>query len=64
MPTTFATTVRFCTTCRADVGFEQPECLDGHGGDCPELVCVACGEAFLVGFGPPEAPARRFRSVA
>ena len=42
--------VRFCTTCRGDVAFEQPECLDGHGGDCAEWVCVQCAEAFVVGF--------------
>jgi hypothetical protein len=40
---------RWCSTCRAEVAFEQPECLDGHDGDCPELVCVGCGDAVLVG---------------
>ena len=46
--------VRRCTTCRADVVFEQPECLDGHDGDCPELVCVGCGDALLVGVEPAD----------
>ncbi|MEP6760386.1 MAG: hypothetical protein ABJA93_03375 [Sporichthyaceae bacterium] len=50
MPTAYATIVRFCTTCRGDVSFEQPECPDGHGSDCPEWVCVECGDALLVGF--------------
>ena len=43
---------RWCTTCRADVAFERPDCLDGHDGDCPELVCVECGDAVLVGVEP------------
>jgi hypothetical protein len=46
--------VRRCTTCRADVVFEQPECLDGHDGDCPELACVGCGDAMLVGVEPAD----------
>lgn len=48
MPTATALIVRFCTTCRGDVSFEQPECLDGHA-DCPEWVCVECSDAILVG---------------
>ena len=47
--TTFAV-VRWCATCRDDVAFEQPSCVDGHGLDCPEWVCVRCGEAVIVGF--------------
>jgi len=35
----------FCTGCRADSEFEQPVCGDGHGRDCPDLVCVVCGLA-------------------
>ena len=30
---------RWCSSCAAETGFEQPECLDGHGPDgrdCPE----------------------------
>jgi hypothetical protein len=46
--------VRFCSICLADVGFEQPDCLDDHGLDCPEWVCVQCGDAVLVGFSLPE----------
>ena len=55
MPTAFATVVRFCTICRDDVAFEQPDCLESHGADCPEWVCVRCGDALLIGFGTPEA---------
>ena len=54
MPTANALIVRFCATCRGDVSFEQPECLDGHGGDCDEWVCVRCSEAFVVGFAVAE----------
>jgi hypothetical protein len=65
MPTAFATVVRFCATCRADVAFEQPPCVDGHDADCPEWVCVECGEAFIVGFSLADAPAPRpARNVA
>jgi hypothetical protein len=58
-----ATTISWCTTCRADMAFEQPDCLDdhGHGVDCPEWACVVCGEAVVVAFGltePIRAPDR------
>jgi hypothetical protein len=55
--------VRWCTTCRADVAFERPDCLDGHDGDCPELVCVECGDAVLVGVVPAD-PAPLFHHPA
>ena len=67
MPATFATVVRFCATCRADVPFEQPSCGDDHGADCPEWVCVECGDAVLVGFlvdGPVSATSADARRVA
>ncbi|MFC8847647.1 MULTISPECIES: hypothetical protein [unclassified Micromonospora] len=28
--------------------FEVPPCADGHGADCPELVCTGCGTALLI----------------
>jgi hypothetical protein len=52
---TFAIVVRWCSTCQDEVTFEQPGCLDDHGLDCPEWVCVQCGDAVLVGFSLPEA---------
>jgi hypothetical protein len=55
--------VRWCATCRAEEMFEQPECLDGHGDDCPELLCVACGNAVLVGLCPAD-PAPLFHASA
>jgi hypothetical protein len=53
---TTVTTTSWCTTCRADMSFEQPDCLDdhGHGVDCPEWACVVCGEAIVVAFGLAE----------
>ena len=48
------TVVRWCSGCAADVAFEQPGCLDGHEGDCPEWVCVECGDALLIGFSLAE----------
>lgn len=58
--------VRWCATCRAEAMFEQPECLDGHEGDCPEMVCVQCGEAVLVGvwLAGPAAPGHGFRPAS
>ncbi len=50
MPVAFAAPVRHCTTCDAETALEQPGCLDGHDGDCPEWVCVDCGDALLIGF--------------
>jgi hypothetical protein len=50
------TELRWCRCCRADRVFEAPPCADGHGVDCPERACVACGEAVLV--GPMFAPTR------
>jgi hypothetical protein len=32
------------------VAFEQVVCEDGHGFDCPEWVCVQCGDALVIGF--------------
>ena len=50
--TTNAADPQWCSTCRAAVLFEQPDCLEEHGADCPEWVCVQCGDAVLVGLGP------------
>ncbi|WP_089157286.1 hypothetical protein [Micromonospora sp. NBS 11-29] len=47
-----------CDTCEGVVLFEAPPCGDGHGVDCPELICTGCGSAVLLA---PVAsrPARR-----
>lgn len=51
--------VLYCSTCEQEEEFEQPPCADGHGADCPELACVACGTAVVTGpppvaLAPPE----------
>lgn len=56
-------TSRHCSACGEERVFEQPPCEDGHGADCPEWVCLECGSAILVGFGPDigvpaDAPSR------
>ena len=63
---TDAVVLRWCATCLAETMFEQPECPDGHGADCPEWVCVTCGDALLLGYAPAEltAPARAASVVA
>jgi len=58
------TTISWCTTCRADRAFEQPDRLNDHGPgvDCPEWACMVCGEAVVVAFGlaePVRATVRR-----
>jgi hypothetical protein len=66
MSTAILSVTRFCTTCQADVAFEQPECLDEHGLDCPEWVCVECGDAVLIGMvlAEPRTQVRATRHVA
>src|ERR687895_596693 len=44
-----------CSACGTERPFEQPPCLDGHGDDCPEWVCVDCGGAVLIGLPPIDA---------
>ena len=61
--TTSAVVLRWCATCLDETMFEQPECHDQHGGECPEWVCVSCGEALLLGFVPPERVHRRRRAA-
>ncbi len=40
---------RHCSSCGTERTFQQPPCVDGHGDNCPEWSCVACGEVLLVG---------------
>lgn len=42
--------LRDCTACGDVRAFETPDCIDGHGTDCPDLACVECGEALFIGF--------------
>jgi hypothetical protein len=44
----------WCAEC-GDTTFEQPPCADGHGEDCPELVCARCGMAYFTGSAPDDA---------
>jgi hypothetical protein len=41
--------VRWCAGCEADRPFETPPCEESHGADCPDLACVECGHAIVVG---------------
>ncbi|MEU7847459.1 hypothetical protein AB0B69_08640 [Micromonospora parva] len=38
----------YCDVCEGVALFEAPPCVDGHGTDCPELICVDCGAAVVV----------------
>jgi hypothetical protein len=37
-----------CDTCGDVQPFETPPCVDGHGVDCPELICTGCGAAVMI----------------
>ena len=37
-----------CSTCGGPMPFEAPDCMDGHGGDCPDRICTGCGEVLVV----------------
>jgi hypothetical protein len=39
----------YCPECQAEQLFEQPECVDDHGTDCPDWACVVCGFAIFTG---------------
>ena len=41
--------IRFCVGCQDERGFEVPPCQDDHGLDCPDLACIECGHAIVVG---------------
>jgi len=53
-----------CTTCGSDRGFEQPICAEGHGADCPELCCLACGLAVMLATTGSANPVVRDRTAA
>jgi hypothetical protein len=45
---TTATIEAYCPDCAELEAFEQPPCIDGHGADCPEWLCLTCGTALLI----------------
>ncbi|PZF99365.1 hypothetical protein [Micromonospora deserti] len=50
-----------CDTCESVQPFEAPPCVDGHGVDCPEVICTGCGAAMLIAtfaFRAPRLAAR------
>jgi hypothetical protein len=44
---------RWCGGCRDETVFEVPPCEDDHGHDCPDLACVVCGLAVVMGVMAP-----------
>ncbi|MEU1683076.1 hypothetical protein ABZ422_28855 [Micromonospora zamorensis] len=38
----------YCDVCEGVAPFEVPPCVDGHGADCPELICTGCGAAVVL----------------
>ena len=43
-----------CAMCGQLQAFECPPCAEGHG-DCPELACIECGTAVLLGLADDPA---------
>ncbi|TDC36232.1 hypothetical protein E1211_14075 [Micromonospora sp. 15K316] len=57
----------YCDSCQGVQQFETPPCDDGHGADCPELVCTRCGGAVLIAtftFGAPRLGRARRQPAA
>jgi hypothetical protein len=54
----------YCAECDREQQFEQPECVDDHGGDCPDWACVVCGSAIVTGLFPLELVGAGERRVA
>ncbi|MEV1333039.1 hypothetical protein AB0J20_26100 [Micromonospora costi] len=52
----------YCDSCEGVQPFEAPPCVDGHGADCPELICTGCGAAVLIATFAFHAPRLRARS--
>jgi len=52
----------YCPDCAELELFEQPPCVDGHGADCPEWLCLTCGTALLIDM-PVELVARLPRTL-
>jgi hypothetical protein len=51
-----------CPVCGTAQPAEAPECLEGHGTDCPDRVCLRCGTAVFVNpdvMHPDTSDARR-----
>ncbi|NHC46128.1 hypothetical protein [Motilibacter aurantiacus] len=52
-----------CVECGDQRAFECPPCADGHA-DCPDLACIDCGSAVVVGLPDPAPVATPFRTRA
>ncbi|MEK8109932.1 hypothetical protein NKG94_47010 [Micromonospora sp. M12] len=46
----------YCDVCEGVAPFEAPPCVDDHGTDCPELVCIDCGSAVVIARSPSRSP--------
>jgi hypothetical protein len=47
-----------CPICRQESLVETPPCPDGHGDDCPERLCTACGSVLSIAPALAPRPAR------
>lgn len=49
----------WCSVCARVTLVEPVPCADGHGADCPEVICVECGYVAVVGLVLDEMPGGR-----
>ena len=42
-------TTHWCSVCTQEMPLEPVPCGEGHGGDCPELLCRECGYVVVLG---------------
>lgn len=50
--------VQHCGVCGVEEVFDRLPCGDGHGEDCPDLVCLRCGDVVVVGPVPMAGDSR------
>ena len=48
-----------CPICEQESPVEMPPCQDGHGDDCPERLCTACGYMLTVAPALPRSRSRK-----
>ena len=56
--------VRRCGPCGGPVAVEVVPCVDGHGQDCPDVVCTGCGGVSVSAVVPSTPDATRLAEAA
>ncbi|MGN6332013.1 MAG: hypothetical protein ACTHOD_10225 [Motilibacteraceae bacterium] len=56
--------LRWCSVCSAETEVDVVPCPDGHGADCPDVVCARCGVVAVIGLVSDAAEPRRAAGAA